>query len=158
MNTVVTELLDALGIAYRRLPHDREVMTMEMAAAQRDVNPDEMVKCILLRDSKKRYVMACLLGFDRLNTQAVRQYADVSRLSFASAEEIEAVTGFGMGAVAPIGSATVLPVVFDNRINGADTVNISSGDHRLGLELARAYLVRAIENLVWGDIRIDNDK
>lgn len=154
MKTPVIDLLNTNGIIYRELAHDHEVMTIEAAAQQRGVNPAEMVKCILLRDKKKRFVMACLSGFDKLNTQAVREYAEVSRLSFASPDEIEAVTGFRMGAVAPLAHTTSIPVIFDNKIKSFDTVNISSGNHLMGLELARNDLVRVVDNLVWGDIRV----
>ena len=153
MKTAVTDLLDAHGIAYRELPHDSEVLAVEAAAQQRGVNPDEMIKSILLRDKKKRYVMACVLGFDKLNTQALRDYAEVSRLSFASPAEIEAITGFPVGAVAPIAHRTAVPVVCDVSIQSCDTVNISSGHRLMGLELAASDLISLVENLVWGDIR-----
>lgn len=152
MKTRVTDLLDAHGTPYRELHHDQKVMTIEMAAEQRGVNPDEMVKCILLRDSKKRYVMACLNGLDKLATQSVRNYVETSRLSFASPDEIQAVIGFPIGAVPPIAHSTSIPVVFDKKIKLYDTVNISSGNHLMGVELARNDLVRAVDNLIWGDI------
>lgn len=154
MNTAVTELLDANGIRYRELHHSQAVRTIEGAAQERGVNPDEMVKCILLRDNKKRFVMACLPGFDKLNTQAVRNYVDVSRLSFASPDEIEAVTGFPIGAVAPIAHKTSIPVVFDEKLKLCKTVNISSGNRLMGLELKFNDLISMVDNLQWGDIHI----
>lgn len=46
------------------------------------------------------------------------------------------------GAVAPLGRAPEIPVVFDQAIAAYVIVNISSGDPWLGLELAAQDLIR----------------
>ncbi len=144
LKTKITELLDTHAISYRVLPHTEPVFTVEAAAAQRGVVMEEMVKSILLRDKNRRYVMACLCGPDRLDPQAVRAYlpAEWKRLTFANAEEIQAVTGYVQGAVAPLGLPIDVPVVFDQAIAACQKVNISSGDPLAGLELALDDLVR----------------
>lgn len=145
ITTRITDQLDADGVRYRVLYHREPVYTMEAAAAQRGVVPEEMVKSILLREaSGRRYVMACTLGNDRLDPKAVRAYLGPGwrRLSFATAEEILEVTGFVMGAVAPLALPEELPVVFDEAIAAVDKVNISSGDVMAGLELATEDLIR----------------
>ncbi|MCX7853651.1 MAG: hypothetical protein N2383_12805, partial [Caldilineales bacterium] len=105
MTTKVIALLEAHGVPYRLLPHDEPVFTVEAAARQRGVIKEEMVKSILLREKAepRRYVMACVLGHMRLDPQAVRQAlpGEWKRLTFASAEEILAVTGYVQGAVNP---------------------------------------------------------
>jgi len=143
--TPVTRMLDAQGIAYRVLPHAEPVYTMEAAARQRGVVREEMVKAILLRDRLGHYLLACVAGDDRVNPRAVRAQmpADWKRLSFASAEEILAMTGCVQGAVAPLGLPGDVPVIFDLAIAGREKVNISSGDVMFGLELAAADLIRA---------------
>ena len=50
--TKITALLDDNAVAYRLLPHDEPVFTVEAAAAQRGVVADEMVKSILLREER----------------------------------------------------------------------------------------------------------
>ncbi|GAB4433242.1 MAG: YbaK/EbsC family protein [Anaerolineae bacterium] len=142
--TKITELLDAHRVPYRVLPHTEPVFTVEAAAAQRGVVLAEMVKSILLRDKDRRYVMACLRGPDRLDTQAVRAClpTEWKRLTFASAAEIKAVTGYVQGAVAPLCLPDTVPVIFDEAIAGCAQVNISSGDPLAGLELATEDLAR----------------
>ncbi len=66
----------------------------------------------------------------------------VKRLSFASAAEILEVTGFEMGAVAPLCLPDDLPLVFDEAIAGLDKVSISSGDPMAGIELSGRDLIR----------------
>lgn len=143
-DTKVTRLLDAHYVPYRMLPHAEAVFTVEAAAAQRGVVKEEMVKSILLRESKRRrYVMACVTGDSRLNPQAVRAHLGEGwkRFSFASADEIREVTGYTQGAVAPLCLPENLSVVFDQTIAQLTNVNISSGDPMAGLELKAADLI-----------------
>lgn len=148
IETKITTLFDSERIAYRRLPHTQPVFTVEAAAAQRGVVKEEMVKSILLREKKSngRYVMACVLGHHQLDPQAVRAHlpptADWKRFTFASAEEIRAVTGCVQGAVAPLGLPPGMPVIFDQAIAACRQVNISSGDPLAGLELDPHDLIR----------------
>ena len=140
----ITDLLDRCGIAYRILPHNKPVFTVAEAARQRDVVMDEMVKSILLCDTRGQYVMACIGGDKRVDHRAVRRSLgdDWRRLHFADADEIVAVTGCVQGAVAPIGLPDDLPVLFDDDIARCRKVNISSGDLTFGLELETADLIR----------------
>ncbi|MEW5961377.1 MAG: YbaK/EbsC family protein [Chloroflexota bacterium] len=147
LKTKIIDLLEAQRIAYRLLPHTEPVFTVEAAAAQRGVVKEEMVKSILLREKKgQRYVLACVTGPARLDPQAVRACLpaadDWKRLTFATAEEIEAVTGYVQGAVAPLCLPHNVPVIFDNAIARCHKVNISSGDPLAGLELNPQDLIR----------------
>jgi Cys-tRNA(Pro)/Cys-tRNA(Cys) deacylase len=143
----ITELLDARGIAYRVLPHGAPVYTVEEAARQRDVVMEEMVKCILLRETHGRYVMTCVRGDMRVDHRAVRRALGPGwrRLHFAGTDEIEAVTGCVRGAVAPIGLPEDVALLMDERIAACEKVNISSGDVNFGLELAASDLFAVSE-------------
>lgn len=136
-DTKVIQLLESRNVTYRLLPHDEPVFTVAAAAAQRGVNQEEMVKSILLRDKNRRYVMACVTGESRLNPKAVRAHLgdEWARLSFASAEEIQQITGYVQGAVAPVCLPEGMPVIFDESIARCKKVNISSGDPMAGIEL-----------------------
>ena len=127
MRTPITDLLDQGDVPYRLLPHSEPVFTVAEAAAQRGVVAQEMVKSILLREKTgdKRYVMACVLGHERLDPKAVRTVLgdeNWRRLTFASAEEISAVTGYTQGAVAPLCLPSEIPIIFDIAIAGCRQV------------------------------------
>jgi prolyl-tRNA editing enzyme YbaK/EbsC (Cys-tRNA(Pro) deacylase) len=142
--TRITDILAAHGIVYRLLRHREAVFTVEAAAAQRGVVPEEMVKSILLCDRGAHYVMACVPGAERVDPKAVQAVLgpEWRRLHFAGADEIRAVTGCVQGAVAPIGLPDDVPVIFDEAIGRLARCNISSGDPMCGLELAAADLIR----------------
>lgn len=158
MRTKITDLLDAQGIAYRILPHHEPVYTVEAAVTQRGVPKEEMIKSILLRDRDRRYVMACVTSEVQLDPQAVRAHlpSEWKRLSFASAEEIELVTGCIPGAVAPLGLPEAVPVIFDEAIARRAKVNISTGDPRAGLELDPQDLIRASKARLASIARMDD--
>ena len=147
IKTKIINILDAHDISYRLLQHSEPVFTVEEAAAQRGVSKDEMVKSILLRDKDEHYVMACVLGYARVNPKAVRASVpkEWRRLSFATAEEILSVTGCVQGAVAPLGLPHSVPVIFDEAITKCQKVNISSGDPAAGLELNTQDLIEAAD-------------
>lgn len=142
--TQIIDLLERNHVPYRLLLHGEAVFTVEAAARQRGVLIEEMVKSILLRDREGRFVMACVIGNQRVNPQAVRALLPAAwkRLTFASAAEILAVTGSVQGAVAPLALPDGIPVYFDEAIARCHKVNISSGDPLAGLELAAEDLIR----------------
>jgi Cys-tRNA(Pro)/Cys-tRNA(Cys) deacylase len=145
VDTKALRLLAAHGVTYVLLPHSQPVFTVEEAAAQRGVVAGEMVKSILLRETgRNRYVMACVLGPDRLDHRAVRAHlpGEWGRLTFAGGDEILAVTGYPKGAVNPLALPADVPVVFDEAIARCRRVNISAGDLMYGLELDAADLIR----------------
>lgn len=145
VNTKAIRLLQRVGISYTLLPHTQPVFTVAEAAAQRGVVVEEMVKSILLRETGRgRYVMACILGPDRLDHRAVRRIlpGDWQRLTFAGDDEIAAVTGYPRGAVNPLCMPKDVAVVFDEAIALCRVVNISTGDLMFGLELAANDLIR----------------
>lgn len=88
--------------------------------------------------------MACVTGESQLEPKAVRAALgdDWRRLSFASGEEITAVTGYIQGAVNPLCLPDDVPVIFDTLIADCPQVNISSGDPMAGLELDPQDLIR----------------
>lgn len=141
----VMHLLDARHIAFRMLPHKRIAKTVTLAAAERQVLVNEMVKCILLKDRQGKFALACLTGEADLDVQRVRHYLrDYSRLSFASPDEIRSVTGYELGSVAPVAPHMDVPLVVDEAVTLHQRVNISSGDPRLGLELTRGDLMEIL--------------
>lgn len=145
VDTPVTRLLDAQSVPYVLLPHTEPVFTVAAAAAQRGVVAEEMVKSILLRESRSdRAVMACVLGPARLDHRAVRAALGEGwgRLTFANDDEILAVTGYPCGAVNPLCLPDHVPILFDSAIAHCRRVNISTGDPMAGLELDPADLIR----------------
>ncbi len=103
---------------------------------------------MLLRDKKGVYILACLPGDQQLDLKKVQGVAECKRLSFASPEQIEEVLGYRKGAIAPISLKQQPLTIFDKKLQEKFKVNISSGDHRAGLELNRKELIELIKPMI----------
>lgn len=135
MQTSVICYLEQEGVDYRLLPHSKPAKTIEEAAQERGVNPEQMVKSILLRDMGGFHVLACVPGPAQVDPRKVREMFGCRRMTCADASDVEKVTGLRIGTVAPVGLKQPLPVIFDHAIRQHPRVNISSGDRMAGIEL-----------------------
>lgn len=145
METKVTKLLDEKGIDYRLLVHDNPALTCEAAAKDRGVPISEMIKCILLVDKKKNYFLACLPGNKKLIPQKVRDVVGSSRLSFATPEEVEQITGYKIGYISPLCLKEEVLITFDNSLKSKQKVSISAGDPMAGVELSPKPLIELVQ-------------
>jgi prolyl-tRNA editing enzyme YbaK/EbsC (Cys-tRNA(Pro) deacylase) len=147
LRSEITDRLDREGVAYRRLVFTKPAPTVEALVQEQGVILEEMVKSILLREQAqpRRYVMACLIGDARVDPQAVRAALPSEqgwkRLTFASPDEVQSVTGATPGTVAPVCLPAGIPVVFDEAVATRQRVNLASGDPSFGLELSGADLI-----------------
>jgi Cys-tRNA(Pro)/Cys-tRNA(Cys) deacylase len=135
MQTSVIRFLDHEGVDYRLLPHSKPAKTIEEAAQERGVAPEQMVKSILLRDMSGFHVLACVPGPAQVDPTKVRAMFGCRRMTCANAADVEKITGLVIGTVAPIGLKQPLPLIFDHSIKTQLKVNISSGDRMAGIEL-----------------------
>lgn len=135
MQTSVIHFLDNEGVDYRLLPHSKPAKTIEEAAKERGVAPEQMVKSILLCDMSGFHVLACVPGPAQVDPTKVRAMFGCRRMTCANAADVEKITGLVIGTVAPIGLKQPLPLIFDHSIKAHERVNISSGDRMAGIEL-----------------------
>ena len=138
MTTLVEDHIKSSGHVARLLPHEKEALTCEEAAAERSVPLDEMVKCIVLAPKGQQPVVACVRATDRLSMKKVKQLLGAKSLSSLTDEEILKVTGFRRGAIPPFALPDSVRVLGDISLKTLAKLNISSGDPCLGLEISKA--------------------
>ncbi len=77
---------------------------------------------------EKHYSACIVLGSDRLDVnKSVRSLMGVSRLSFASAEETETLTGMTVGGVTPFALPQDLQVYADEKVLSLERLILGSG-------------------------------
>ncbi|EHN70506.1 aminoacyl-tRNA deacylase [Aliivibrio fischeri] len=140
LQTAVTDLLDKKQIPYRLLPHKTPAISVQDAAEQRGVSPSQMVKTIVLRDMGGRLALACVPGDQQVDPKKVRQLLDCRRMTCVSSDEVKLITGFEIGTINPIVTATPMPVFLDIHFQQHQYINISSGDRMAGIELTLSDL------------------
>jgi len=153
--TPVTRALDAAGIDYRLFLHSAPVRSLEQAAQERDLQPQQIVRSLLFRLEGPRYVMALIPGPSQVDWPKLRHFLGVSRVTMADAEEVLQVTGYRPGAVSPFGLAHALRLLADPCLKRLDTISLGAGIRDAGIIMQRSDLERVLA-LEWVDLRADD--
>lgn len=136
--------LDQLGIAHQTVEHP-PLFTVEDSQALRGSIPGAHIKNLFVKDKKGRLFLLVAEEEARIDLKKVHELIGAQgRVSFGSAEQLEAVWGVKPGAVTPFGAVNdrdgLVTVVLeatlmrDARINAHPLVNtMTTGVSREGL-------------------------
>jgi len=84
-------------------------------------------------------------GDQHLSLKKLARLVGVKALEMAPEADVPRITGYQIGAVAPLGlRRSDLPIYVDQHILDEPRVSVSAGRHDAGLELATDDLVRAV--------------
>jgi len=149
IRTHASRALDEMGIPYQVLKHDHKAKNVEEAAAERRVPVQQVVKTLLVRRPDRRHLIALVRGDQRLSLKKLARLTKVKVLEMAPEADVPRITGYQIGAVAPVGlRRSDVPIFIDHHILEEPRVSISAGRHDAGLELATEDLVRAVDGQV----------
>ena len=152
IRTHAVRALDELGIPYQILEQSHRARNVEDAAAERGVPVHQVVKTLLVRRPDKRHVLALVRGDQRLSLKKLARLVEVKTLELAPEADVPRITGYRIGAVAPLGlRRSDVPIYVDHHILEETEVSISAGRHDTGLQLASENLISATSGRV-GDI------
>jgi Ala-tRNA(Pro) deacylase len=147
----VKSYLDAQRVAYEMVEHE-ERFTAAAEAQASGLEPGDAAKDLILRDGDG-YLLVAIPASRRLDLGKARELLGASRsLRLATEEEIgRDFARFEVGAVPPFGGLHGIPQAVDQRLLEHDRVLCSAGDHKHGLLIAPAEMVR-IADAVTGDL------
>lgn len=149
VRTRAVRALDEMEIDYRLLIYARKAKNVEEAAAERGVPTRQVVKTLLVRRPDRRHVIAVVRGDQRLSLKKLARVVGVKALEMAPEPDVPRITGYQIGAVAPVGLRRAeVPIYVDQNILEESRVSISAGRHDAGLELDTGDLVRAVSGRV----------
>lgn len=94
--------MERSGIGYELVDHPA-VYTMEDLAALSLPHPEAEAKNLFLRDDKRNFLLLTVPGEKRVNLKAFQKANGLRKLSFGSAEDLEALLGLHPGSVTPLG-------------------------------------------------------
>jgi Cys-tRNA(Pro) deacylase len=134
--------------------HAHKAMNVEEAAAERGVPVRQVVKSLLVRrpaaypehrGGDGQHVLALVRGDQRLSLKKLARVVGVKALEMAPPADVPRVSGYQIGAVAPLGlRRDDVPIFVDAHVMEEARVSISAGRHDAGLELATEALIRAV--------------
>src|SRR5690349_19358641 len=97
----------------------------------------------------KKYVACVVLGHTRLDVNhRVTNLMGVSKASFASAEEMMALTGMQVGGVTPFSLPEGMPLYVDDRIMSADWIILGGGGRSLKIKISPEVFKRLAAEVV----------
>ncbi|MEZ4679166.1 MAG: YbaK/EbsC family protein [Caldilineaceae bacterium] len=153
----VSVTLTKLGVPHTIFRHTGPVNSLEQAAAERGQQPEQIVRSILFRLGRAKddgalgnFALVLMAGPGQIAWKSLRQHFGQSRLTMATPEEVLAVTGYPIGAVAPFGMASAVPVLVDESVTRQIELSMGSGVRGVAVVLSSAALLSALGDVTIG--------
>ena len=138
-NEKINAAIDALGIAYEQISIDPAYADTAAFCEHYGYPPECSGNTIIVASKKepKQFVACVVLATTQLDVnRRVRKLMGVSRASFATAEEMMALTGMQVGGVTPFALPAELPLYVDERIMSLDWVILGGGGRQTKIKIA----------------------
>lgn len=136
------------GIPYLVRPHSKGVYTVEEAAKERNIRPEQIVKTLIITHSGQQFFAVLLTGDKQLSWKKIKT-AVGKGVRMASPEEIKDQTGYIVGAIAPVGLRELgFDILVDQSVLKQTYIDISSGRPEAGIEVRCEDLLSLIDGKV----------
>ena len=129
--SLVIKFLDNLNFPYEIINCKPEFADTQKFCEIYGFNVENCGNTIIVASKKepKKYSACIVKGSDRLNVnQKVRKLMEVSKVSFASAEEALELTGMMIGGITPFALPSNIPIYIDKKIQNLENVIFGAGD------------------------------
>ncbi len=147
-STPATEALDDLGIPYRLFLHSSPVHSLEQAALERGLAPEQIVRSLVFRVEEGSYVLVLVAGPSQVAWPKLRHHLGVSRLTTADRQQVTQATGYAPGTVSPLGLTSPLPILADQSVMEQEVISVGAGIPNAGIILKRVDLLKAIQPVI----------
>ena len=135
----VIALLDSEGVEYS-IEHHEPVTTSEAAAAVRGVELNTGAKAMVVK-GKNGFALAVLAADRKVDWKLLAPLVGKSP-RFATAEELQELTGLSKGAVPPFGRLFGLRTIYDESLLAVKRVNFNAGSHTDSVSMRREDMIR----------------
>ena len=149
LETRVKDTLYTIDIKHKWLDINPELADTADFCANYGYSLNESGNTIIITSKRgpKKYCACLALASTRLDVnKKVKSIMEVSRLSFASSEETEALTGMRIGGVTPFGLPSELQIYVDHNVMIAKQLVIGAGVRSAKIIIAPSELTK-IPNL-----------
>jgi prolyl-tRNA editing enzyme YbaK/EbsC (Cys-tRNA(Pro) deacylase) len=151
----VRQTLDGLGVPYEMIPIDAAFADTAAFCEHYGFPLDHSVNTIIVASKKepKQYCACLVLATARLDVNhTVRKLMDMSRVSFASAEDTVQLTGMMIGGVTVFALPESLPIYVDAQIMALDYVILGGGSRSLKIKVSPDVFKRLSQVSVVGGL------
>jgi len=151
IHSAVTEMLTQAGIAYTAieipLSEDKKpIRNLEELLSKQGLDAQSVVRSVLFKTASDCYVLLAVAGGGRADWAVLRQHLNERKCRMAEFDEVQAATGYPVGAVPPIALPNNIRVLVDNSVKNYPTVVIGSGVLGYALSLKGEDLLRLMRD------------
>ncbi|MBI2965839.1 MAG: hypothetical protein HYY34_06535 [Chloroflexi bacterium] len=147
-----------MGIEYEWIDIDPQYADTAAFCARYGYPPEQSANTIVVASRKEPLVfVACVvLATTRLDVNnTVRRLMGVNKASFASSDQMKAVTGMELGGVTPFALPPGLPLYLDSRVMACEWVIVGAGGREAKVKIGPEALkslpnARVIDGLALG--------
>ena len=139
----VADQMESLGVRYEMFEIDPDFADTAAFCEKYGFPMEKSGNTIVVASKRgqKKHCACIVAATDRLDVnRRVKGLMEVSRASFAGAEETMALTGMMIGGVTPFGLPSDLPIYADAKLNVLDYVIIGGGSRSSKIKLAPSEL------------------
>jgi Cys-tRNA(Pro)/Cys-tRNA(Cys) deacylase len=144
-STPVTDALDQLAIEYRLFLHSEPVHSLQQAAEERGILPDQIVRSLVFRLEEGSFLLVLAGGPSNISWPKLRRYLGVKRMTTATAEEVVRVTGFVPGAVSPFGLSQNMRTLADESVLTHKHISLGAGIRNAGIMMKSRDLLKFLK-------------
>lgn len=154
----VVRVLDGLGLDYELVPIDPAYADTAAFCEHYGVALDRAGNTIIVASKRgpKQFCACVVKATTRLDVNhAVKKLMGVSKLSFAAADETQALTGMMVGGVTVFALPENLPIYVDDKLMALDWVILGSGSRSSKVRISPAVFTRVPNATIVPGLSID---
>jgi prolyl-tRNA editing enzyme YbaK/EbsC (Cys-tRNA(Pro) deacylase) len=153
MDTHVTKVLDFLGVKYTLKTHDKDALTCEDVAREREVRLSQVLKCLVCEDDNENIYILLLPGSERLLMEKVHTVTGCRKIVLMNPNKLSEDYKLKIGGVSPFhfienvlrGEATFL---LSQTILKETYIDISTGELNAGVLIKTKDAVEILNPLI----------
>ena len=141
----VVAALEALGVDFETIEIDPAFADTAAFCEKYGYPPEKSANTIIVVSKRgpKKHAACVVLATHFLDVnKRVRKLMEVSRASFASAEQMKELTGMEVGGVTPMSLPNGLPLYVDERVMQCDWIILGGGGRNLKIKTSPAVFTK----------------
>ncbi|WKD57047.1 Cys-tRNA(Pro)/Cys-tRNA(Cys) deacylase YbaK [Corynebacterium capitovis DSM 44611] len=123
----------------------------EHSTHELQISPHEVLKTLVVAGPGTELALCCVPVATRLSLKHAAQALGWKRAEMSDPARAQRATGYVVGGISPLGTATQLRTLLDASIADLDTVTVSAGQRGLSVQLAPGDLA-ALTGAQFADI------
>ena len=140
--TNVMRVLDQKKVPYtpHHYAHPDEAVDGASVAALIDKDPASVCKTLVTQGASKKYYVFVIPVLKELDLKAAAKAVGEKSIEMIKQAQLLPLTGYVHGGCSPVGMKKQFPTVFDQSVEGLDTITVSAGKIGAQVEVAPAAL------------------